>query len=158
MFVVSSKFIGSFRLVENINYNLSGLALLYRYYEGEDEDGKRFLRKPIIVLLVSIIEAVLHDYHTRIRTFTREGVANLTQSVVDYISAKRLDELEKYVASARKHNLFGTDPEFTRYWMSYDAFGTGYISKTRKKTLSPVIATHSLKEERPPQKWLSKRP
>jgi hypothetical protein len=112
MFVVSSKFIGSFRLVENINYNLSGLALLYRYYEREDEDGKRFLRKPIIVLLVSVIEAVLHDYHTRIRTFTREGVANLTQSVMDYISAKRLDELEKYVASARKHNLFGTDPEF----------------------------------------------
>jgi len=99
MFVVSSKFIGSFRLVENINYNLSALTLLYHYYEREDEDGKRFLRKPIIVLLVSIIEAVLHDYHTRFRTFTREGVANLAQSVIDYISAKQIDELEKYIAS-----------------------------------------------------------
>jgi hypothetical protein len=112
MFVVSSKFIGSFRLAENINHNFSVLALLYRYYEQEDEDGKRLLRKPIIVLLVSIIEAVLHDYHTRIRTFTREGVANLAQSVIDYISVKHIDELEKYIASARKHKLFGTDPDF----------------------------------------------
>src|SRR5262245_11242922 len=112
MFVVSSKCISSFRLAENINYNLSGLALLYHYYEREDEDGKRFLRKPIIVLLVSIIEAVLHDYHTRIRTFTREGVTDIAQSVIAYISAKNFDALEKYIASARKHNLFGADPDF----------------------------------------------
>jgi hypothetical protein len=59
MFTVSSGFIGSFRLVDNINYNLSVLALLYHYYDREDENGKRLLRKPIIVLLVSIIEATI---------------------------------------------------------------------------------------------------
>jgi hypothetical protein len=112
MFTVSSGFIGNFKLVENINYNLSVLALLYHHYDREDGDRKRLLNKPIIVLLVSIIEAVLHDYHTRIRAFTREGVANLAQSVIDYIGAKQIDELEKYIASARKHNLFGKDPDF----------------------------------------------
>jgi hypothetical protein len=60
---VSSCFILSFKLGDNINHNLSVLALLYYYYNQEDQDGKCLLCKPIIILLVSIIEAVLHDFH-----------------------------------------------------------------------------------------------
>jgi len=70
MLKVSSCFILNFKLGDNINHNLSVLALLYDYYNREDEDGKRLLCKPIIILLVSIIEAVLHDFHSRIRILT----------------------------------------------------------------------------------------
>ena len=112
MFTVSSGFIGDFKLGDNINHNLSVLSLLYSYFEKGDAQTKRLLCKPIIVLLVSIIEAVLHDFHSRIRTFTREGVANLAQSVIDYVTVKKIDELGKYIASARKHNLFGADADF----------------------------------------------
>jgi hypothetical protein len=107
MFKVSSGFIGDFKLGDNINHNLSVLALLYHYYNGEDESGKGLLRKPIIILLVSIIEAVLHDFHNRIRIFTYEGVVNLPYEIIEYVRGKKTkDELEKYIASARKHDLF----------------------------------------------------
>ena len=55
---------------------------------------------------------MLHDFHSRIGTFTREGVANLAQSFVDYVTVKKIDELEKYIASSLKHNLFGSDADF----------------------------------------------
>jgi hypothetical protein len=107
MFTVSSGFIGNFKLGDNINHNLSVLALLYRYYGKEDQNGKGLLRKPIIITLVSIIEAVLHDFHGRIRIFTYEGVVNLPSDIANYVRSKTMkDELGKYIASAKKHNLF----------------------------------------------------
>jgi hypothetical protein len=104
--IVSSCFILSFKLGDNINHNLRVLALLYDYYDREDHDGKNLLCKPIIILLVSIIEAVLHDFHSRIRWLTYEGIANLSHEVIEYIRGKKIDELEKYIVSARKHDLF----------------------------------------------------
>jgi hypothetical protein len=83
-----------------------GTKLLYRHYAEADERERRLLCKPIILLLVSIIEAVLHDLHTRIKTFTIEGVQNLATSAGDYIRLKKIDEFEKYIASAKKHDLF----------------------------------------------------
>jgi hypothetical protein len=109
MLTVSSCFIRNFKLGDNINHNLSVLALLYHYYNGADENGKRLLCKPIIILLVSIIEAVLHDFHSRIRILTYEGVANLPSEIILYVRSKTMkDELEKYIASARKHDLFAS--------------------------------------------------
>jgi len=106
MFNISANFIGDFKTGDNINYNFRLLAILYRHYEAAEEDEKRLLCKPIIIILVSIIEAVLHDFHMRIRVFTREGVKNLADSVISYVQGKELDELAKYIASAKKHDLF----------------------------------------------------
>jgi hypothetical protein len=69
MFSIESKFIGNFKLGDNIVHNLNVLDLLYRVYADEDNEGKRLLCKPIILLLVSIIEAVLYDLHDRIKFF-----------------------------------------------------------------------------------------
>ena len=118
MFTIESKFVGSFKLGDNINHNLDILALLYGYYAAADERGKRLLCKPIILLLVSIIEAALHDLHMRIRTFTIEGVKNVGHSVSNYVRGKQIDELEKYIASARKHDLF--DLADTRFYEALD--------------------------------------
>jgi hypothetical protein len=107
MFTVGSGFIGNFKLGDNINHNLAVLALLYRYSREGDAESKRLLCKPITILLVSVIEAVLHDFHSRIRTFTWEGVMNLPPSISEYVrSLRRIDELEKYIASAKKHDFF----------------------------------------------------
>jgi hypothetical protein len=106
MVTIQSKFIGDFKVGDNINHNLATLELLYRHYGNADERERRLLCKPIILLLVSIVEAVLHDLHTRIKTFTIEGVQNLATSAADYIRLKQIDEFQKYIASAKKHNLF----------------------------------------------------
>jgi hypothetical protein len=72
-FEIRSSFIGSYKLGDNINYNLKLLALLYRYFANSSEDDRKLLRKPIIVILVSITEAVLYDLHMRIKILLTRG-------------------------------------------------------------------------------------
>lgn len=107
LFTISSDFIGSFKTGDNINFNLRTLRLLYSYYGAEDSDGRRHLRKPITIVLVSITEAMLADFYMRVQNFTTEGVTNLDSAVVDDIRAKKLDKLEHFIASVRKHRIFG---------------------------------------------------
>src|SRR5262245_23686312 len=103
MFVVKSGFIGDFALGDNINHNLEILALLYDCFEGANHHRKRLLCKPIILTLVSVIEAVLYDLHKRARTFTWEGVRNMAVDAVAHIQMSKIDKLDKYIASARRH-------------------------------------------------------
>jgi hypothetical protein len=107
MFTVSSGFIGRFKIGDNINHNLDVLALLYRYSaDGNDED-KRLLCKPVTVALISIVEAMLYDFHLRCRDFTQEGVAALSETTLAYIrQLGRIDEFATCIASAKRHNLF----------------------------------------------------
>jgi hypothetical protein len=47
------------------------------------------------------------------RKNTREGVQNLTESILAYIRGKQIDKLEKNIGSARKHDFFDlTDSNF----------------------------------------------
>ena len=62
MFTVSSRFIRNFKLGDNINHNLKILSLLYRQFDCAAEPDKRLLCKPITILLVSIVEALLYDF------------------------------------------------------------------------------------------------
>ncbi len=114
MFTVSSQFIGSFKLGDNINHNLRILTLLYRYSTTGEKTERELLCKPIILTLVSITEAILHDFHFRIKHFTAEGVRNLSEEVIGYIRGKRQDKLEKYISSARKHDFFSL--EYTNFY------------------------------------------
>jgi len=103
---IDSSFIGSFKLGDNINYNLSILAVLYAARDGAVLYQRGLYRKPITLLNISILEAVLYDFHLRAKTFTREGIQNVATNILDQIRSKKIDELEKYIASARKHDLF----------------------------------------------------
>jgi hypothetical protein len=105
MFTVSSGFTGDFKLGDNINHNLEILALPYRYFEEADAREKRLLCKPIVLLLVSIAEAVLHDLHYRVRIFAWEGVRSFTADAIARIRETRIDKLDKYIASAGRANL-----------------------------------------------------
>lgn len=113
MFSIESKFIGDFKLGDNIAYNLDILAVLYRHFEEAGADERRLLCKPITTLLVTIIEAVLHDFHFRIISLTREGVAGIASSVLEYVRGKKIDKLGHYIGSAKKHNfLLAADDQF----------------------------------------------
>lgn len=105
MFKIAANFIGDFKLGDNINFNLKVLFLLYKYFEEGNEQEKNLLCKPITIILISIIEAILHDLHYRIKVFTLEGVPYLAEEIICYIRGKKIDELEKYISSARKHNM-----------------------------------------------------
>ncbi len=107
MATIESRFIGNFVIGDNIVQNLKILALLYEYFNAASDVNKRLLCKPIIVSLGSIVEASLHDLHTRIRTFTIEGVKNITASAAEQIrELKKLDDFGKYITAAKTHDLF----------------------------------------------------
>ncbi|MGO8843398.1 MAG: hypothetical protein ACLQF1_20420 [Methyloceanibacter sp.] len=106
MFEIDSGFIGNFKLGDNINHNLAIMRLFYEQFDRVTNYEKRLLCKPIILLQVSIIEAVLYDLHTRIRMFTWEGVRNLTTEAINHVRASHIDKLDKYIASARRHDFF----------------------------------------------------
>ena len=106
MFKVESHFIGKFKIGDNINYTLKVLSLLYYYFDKGNDKEKQLLCKPIIILLISIIEAILYDLHYRIYNYTQEGVANIEDNIVDCIRKKTIDKFEKYIASAKKYNFF----------------------------------------------------
>lgn len=106
MFVIRSDFIAVFKIGDNINYNLQILKQLYTAYESAESPEKTFLIKPIIIEIMSIIEATLCDFHYRIKWYTREGVQNLAEDLISQIRQKKIDDLEKYIASAKSRAFF----------------------------------------------------
>lgn len=112
MFIISSNFIGTFKIGDNIHYNLRVLVILYQQFEAGDNETKRLLCKPISVLIISIIEAVLYDFYLRCRMFTREGVATLAESALHYFRTLEKDEFYTAIESAKNHKLFGATEDF----------------------------------------------
>ncbi len=107
MVTISSGFIGSFKLGDNIVHNLSILGELYASQKAGTSEQRELLRKPIIVTIASIAEAVLFDLYLRINSFTREGVANIPPIVLDEIRTKTIDEFAKYIDNAKSKSLLG---------------------------------------------------
>src|SRR5262245_56529237 len=57
MFIINSSFIGGYKLGDNINHNLQTLTPLYAAYDQADAKTRRLLCKPIILIIVSVLEA-----------------------------------------------------------------------------------------------------
>lgn len=108
MFTIQSNFINDFKTGDNINYNLRLLKLLYEHYAASGEPERSLLRKPITVTLVSITEAMLHDFLQRVQLNTREGI-DLDPDVIKDIRYKHLKKLDHFIACVKKHRLFGDD-------------------------------------------------
>ncbi len=111
MFTVSSGFIGDFKLGDNINHNFRILAYLYQRQADPTDADTWLLRKPIIVLIGAICEAVLHDLHMRMKLYTAKGVGGITSTVLAYVRGKKIDKFELYISSAKKHSLLGAPTE-----------------------------------------------
>lgn len=111
MITYSSGFIGSFKLGDNIVYNISILRELYAIQKTGTRKQAELMRKPIIVLIGAISEAILYDlYVVKIAVFTREGVPSIPQDILDVIRTKTIDEFANYISNARSNSLLGTSP------------------------------------------------
>ena len=93
-------------------HNLSTLSELYAIQETGSTIQKKLLRKPIIVFIASVAEAVLFDLYLRIEHYTREGVQNIPEELLEEIRTKILDEFAKYIDNAKSKKLLGTDAVF----------------------------------------------
>lgn len=108
MFTIPASFIGDFKRGDNINYNLKILKTLYESHAALEPEKQTYLRKPIFLTIMSIVEAILYDFDSRIRHFTREGVQNLGNDILALIRGKQYDDLAKYIACAKRHSFFDT--------------------------------------------------
>ncbi len=108
MFTIPANFICRFKTGDNIVYNLRVQGVLYEQYRAlaNNTENQCLLIKPIILINVSISEALLHDFLLRIKANVYEGVLNLNQEIIRAIRGKRFDQFEHYIAQAKKHDLF----------------------------------------------------
>ena len=111
MITISSNFIGSFKLGDNIVYNLEILSEFYSNQNSGNVRQQKLMRKPIIVLIASIAEAILFDLYLRIENFTREGVPNIPEAVLEEIRTKTLDQFAKYIDNSKSKNLLVGCPD-----------------------------------------------
>lgn len=116
--IIKSTFFCIFSIGDNVVYNLGILRSLYYAYDNGVKINKSNLIKPIIIFSAAIIEAVLYDFHKRIKHNSVEGIANLTLEAVMYIKGKQLDKLEVFIESAKKHDFF--DEKDTNFYKKLD--------------------------------------
>lgn len=121
MFIVPANFICIFKIGDNIVYNFKVLGVLYEQYAllSASPMKRDLLLKPIVLINVSIAEALLFDFLMRIKANVHEGVANIGQNVIDAIRGKQFDKFEHYIAQAKKHDLF--DASNTNFYAAMDS-------------------------------------
>ncbi len=103
---ISSSFIGSFNLGDNLVHNFDILNYLYGLYSIERSCNRKLLRKPLCILIGSICEALLDDFFFKVKYFTREGVGNLSEEVLEEVRRKKLDKFHFFIDQAKKHDFF----------------------------------------------------
>lgn len=105
-FILSSDFIGDFKVGDNLVYGFEILTELYNC--SVDNDNASLLIKPILLIQVSIIEAMLDDLiNMRVQNFTREGVGEIEEATLARIRKITTDKLAVCIAQCRKHELIG---------------------------------------------------
>lgn len=109
-FIIKGNFFCRFKIGDNIIYNLSILKKLYEY-QDQIIYKKEILVKPIVLIIVSIIEAILHDFHLRIKANVNEGVPGLLEAVLLRVRNEQIDKLKQYIDSAKRHDLFKLQDE-----------------------------------------------
>ena len=105
---ISSNFIGSFKLGDNVVYNLEYIRLL-KDAHNSDKGANRALIKPLIIAIASVAEAVLYDFYRRMKGFTSEGVESVPDVVLAEIREKHIDEFSKYIDHAKKRKILRGD-------------------------------------------------
>ena len=100
----TQQFFWDFKRRDNINYNFEIVQLLYVAKQNAGDNTK--LNKPIIILLVAIIECMLYDFIIRINFHKTDSFPNITNVIIAYFrNIKTRDELRYIIPHLQTHNL-----------------------------------------------------
>jgi hypothetical protein len=108
---ITDTFMWSLKKGDNIVYNFKILWELYKA-KGVEQSRKQYYNKPIILLIVAIIECIFDDFIKRVDQHVYDKIPNLTNKEISLIRAKKLDKLDHYISIAKKYNLFDRDASF----------------------------------------------
>jgi len=103
----TDQFFWDFKRMDNVNYNFRIVELLYT--EKKKSNNPHFI-KPIMIILISIIECMLYDFIIRVQTHNADKIPNLEQCIIDSIKTKEIDQFETIIAQVKKQNLLRASP------------------------------------------------
>ena len=103
----SGQFFWDFKRMDNVNYNFEIIECLY-VAKKVNRDDDRF-NKPIIVLIMAIIECTLYDFLVRINQYQTDPFPNIAQAAVAYIrNTNETDALRIIIPKIQSQNLLRT--------------------------------------------------
>ncbi len=103
----SDVFFWNYKRMDNANYNFLVLELICS--AKKDQGNDILFNKPIILIIMSIVECILFDFIKRVNEHSNEVIPDLNQSAIEKIKSKTLEKLHHIVDQARKHNLLLSD-------------------------------------------------
>lgn len=121
--IISEKigtFIWTFKKGDNIVYNFEILWALYEAKKYHTEN-KQLYNKPIIIIIISIIECVLEDFVRRIQRRSADPLPNITFDIIEdfkykkkgqKLEIKKLEKFNHYIDIVKKHKIFGQSKKF----------------------------------------------
>lgn len=96
---VECKFIGSFKVGDNIAYNFEILDCLL------GSQSNPLLNKPILLQAVSISEAFLQQIIYRTQFYSLEGIPPISAATRVDIESKKIDKFSVIIDVMQKHNI-----------------------------------------------------
>lgn len=106
------QFFWNFKRMDNVVYNFRILEILYI---AKRQNKNTLFIKPIMIVIISIIECMLYDFIERIQIHTADKIPNLTQGIINYIKGKKIDDFEKSIRQTEKQNLLRAFNDDTIY-------------------------------------------
>ena len=108
----TAQFFWDFKGMDNVNYNFRIAELLYA--EKKKSHNPLFI-KPIMIILISIIECMLYDFIIRVQNHSADKIPNLEQNIIDDIKTRGIDQFEVIIAQVKKQNLLRASPTSNVY-------------------------------------------
>lgn len=110
----TGQFFWDFKCMDNVNYNFEIVEILYKAKKENNNDCR--FNKPIIILLMAMIECMLYDFMIRIYTYTNDSFPNITPSIILYLRNKKLtDKLRVLIPRVQSQNLLCVPPSDPLY-------------------------------------------
>lgn len=110
----TGQFFWSFKRMDNVNYNFAIIEVLYAAKKTNNNDPR--FNKPIIILIMSIIECALYDFVSRIHQYRSDSFPNIPKTIVSFFrSSSETDELRTLIPRIQSQNLLRVSPTDTLY-------------------------------------------
>ena len=111
---ITASFLASFKIGDNIHYNLSVLKALYKAQSQVALKDEVLFEKPITLLLVSICEVIIYDFIKRSKILTFEGIQGLTENQLSSLKESKAWSMEKKIQLFKDINVLQM-PDNTAY-------------------------------------------
>ena len=103
----STSFVRDYKTGDNIGLNIQSICALRKARETFPSGEKWKFNKPIVLMIVGVIEACLFEIVARARFNTREGVPNITQKQLAGVQRSKKGGFDFLVQTCKQLKILG---------------------------------------------------